>query len=615
MIYLQLVKKPLYIIYTENEFEEPHDLHYFNSSDTIALISRIIAYFYEHFTFVKFKLFSRTRKSDREFRGNCYFSAKKFPLIKQVLQTPVTTQHVINTPCDEEKLIRMFTIDSTHYIATFPKNKITNDVPEVRNVQQYVEQIGHNYALGFQWSDPTDTGYNLEIEIGEKLSYIPRTWWIQEQSDSLLGFHKNFFLPKYFQTIQTTYSYALNTRHYFAEGFFVKKTGVNYFQQNIREHTPAITSWPIPTQQINIKHPPNVYFQPHLGNLETILPKVLKIVERSPRIEQISKCQNYTETFHTIQQDRSNYHQTISDQETQLLPNIYSYEQTHYVRSDQQTNNIAQANLQRRIDDKAQLFSLLWKNVQPHIANLESNLLTYSFEHNEQIRLEAEKRLYMTFTYQRTWVDARISEARLNKQRAYTQLLYESNYLSAIIPAIHQRFREMYAMTLQHKTIHLLRHSRHLQPYVLYQHIIKSDFVRSYPLKFDAKRATPQRPYIPFSTLNIQPINSSSPNPITPTLTRTPTQFIKSNTQKITLSKPKTKLNKSTHHIHNQTYMVLPWQWSNTSNIHQESFRTKFTISFINRQFYTLLHIINNKYIATRRFLVNLFHKRIKCDT
>jgi len=541
MIYLQLVQKPLYIIYTENAFEEPHDLHYFNSGDTIALISRIIAYFYEHFTSVKFKLFARTRKSDNEFRGNCYFSAKKFPLITQVLQTPVTTQHIINTPCDEAKLIRTFTIDSTHYMVTFPKNKITNEVPEVRNVHQYIEQIGHNYALGFQWSNPTDTGYNLEIEIGEKLSYIPRTWWIHEQSDSLLGFHKNFFLPTYFQTLQTTYSYARNSRHYFAEGFYVKKPGVTYFRQNVREHTPVITSWPIPTEQINIKHPPIVYFKPHLGNLETLLPKVLTIIERSPHIAQISKCQNYTATFHTLQQDRSNYHQTISDQEKQLLPSIYSYEQPPHAQSDQRTNNIAQANLQRRVDDKAQLFTLIWKNVHPHILNLENNLLTYSFERNEKIRLEAEKRLYMTFTYQRKWVDARISDARSNKQRAYAQLLHESNYLSAIIPAIHQRFREMYAMTLQHKAIRLLRHSRHLQPYVLYQHIIKSNFVKSYPLKFDAERATPQRLQISFPTPNIQIINHSSPTPITPILRQTLPELINPHTQKSPLSQQTTK--------------------------------------------------------------------------
>ena len=399
-------------------------------------------------------------------------------------------------------------------------------------------------------------------------------------------------------------------RHYFAEVFFVKTPGVTYFRQNVSEHTPVITSWPIPTQSINKKHPPNVYFKPHLGNLETLMPKVLEIIERSPRIAQISKCQNYTATFHTIQQDRSNYHQTILDQETRLLPNIYSYEQTPHVQSDQQTNNIAQANLQRRIDDKAQLFSLLWKNVHPHVLNLENNLLTYYFERNERIRLEIEKRIY-----HKRWTDHAMSQARSNSQRAYAQFLHESNYLSAITPTMHKKFREMYAMTLQHKTIRLLRHCRHLQPYVLYQHIIKSDSVKSYPLKFDAERATPQRLQIPFSTSNIQLTNCSSPNPTTPTLTRTLPKRINPNTQKSPLLQPNTKLNQTTYHKHNQTYMPLPWQWSKISDIRQDSFKTNLTISSIKRQLYTLLHIINNRYIATRRFLANLFHKRINCDT
>ena len=338
------------------------------------------------------------------------------------------------------------------------------------------------------------------------------------------------------------------------------------------------------------------------------MPKVLEIIERSPRIEQISKCQNYT-TFHTIQQDHSNYHQTILDQETQLLPNIYSYEQTPHVQSDQQTNNIAQANLQRRIEDKAQLFSLLWKNVHPHVLNLENNLLTYYFQRNEQIRLEIEKRIC-----HKRWTDYSTSQARSNSQRAYAQLLHESNYLSAIIPTIHKKFREMYAMTLQHKTIRLLRHCRHLQPYVLYQHIIKSDSVKSYPLKFDAERAT-QQLQIPFSTSNIQLTNRSSQNPTTPTLTRTLPKRINPSTQKSPLLQPNTTLNQTKYHNHNQTYMPLPWQCSNISDTRQDSFKTHFTISFIKRQFYTLLHIINNRYIATRRFLANLFHKRVNCDT
>jgi len=106
MIYLQLIKKPPYVIYNEygyddthnlhysessdtialisriiayfyeHGYDDTHNLHYSESSDTIALISRIIAYFYEHFTVVKFKLFTNLSKTIGEFRGLCYLSAK-----------------------------------------------------------------------------------------------------------------------------------------------------------------------------------------------------------------------------------------------------------------------------------------------------------------------------------------------------------------------------------------------------------------------------------------------------------------------------------------------------------------------------------------------------------
>jgi len=340
------------------------------------------------------------------------------------------------------------------------------------------------------------------------------------------------------------------------------------------------------------------------------MPKVLELIERSPRIAQISKCHNYTAAFHTIQQDRSNYHQTLLDQETQLLPNIYSYEQTPHVQSDQQTNNIAQANLQRRIDDKAQLFSLLWKNVHPQVLNLENNLLIYYFERNEKIRLDIEKRIY-----HKRWTDYAKSQARSNAQRAYAQLLHESNYLSAIIPTIHKKFREMYAMTLQHKAIRLLRDSRNLQPYVLYQHIIKSDSIESYPLKFDAERATPLRLQTPFLISYTQPTNRTSSNPAIPTLTQTLPKLVNPTTPQSPLNQQTARVNKHASYAHNQTYKIIPWQWYNMSYSRQDSFTTKFTTSFIKRHLYNLLHSLNNKYIATKRFLANLFHTRIQCDT
>jgi len=156
-------------------------------------------------------------------------------------------------------------------------------------------------------------------------------------------------------------------------------------RQKVIEHTPHITSWPIPANKINIKHPPNVYFAPHLGQLEMLLPKALHLIQRPPRIEPITQCTNYTQTFRTIRQERFNYHQTILNYETSLLPEIYSYDQPVYSQRDKKNNNVEQGNLQRRIDDKSQLFKLLWTNVHSHITNLQKNLLRHYFANNEKI--------------------------------------------------------------------------------------------------------------------------------------------------------------------------------------------------------------------------------------
>ena len=610
MIYLQLIKKPLYVVYNEYGYTDPHNLHYADSSDTIALISRIIAYFYEHFTFVKFKLFTNLSKTLGEFRGLCYLSAKKFPLIKEVLLTPQTTQYEINTPCNEDRLIRLYTSNTGTYIATFPKTKISNEVPQIRNIQQYEQQIGYNYVLDFQWSTPTDQGFALYIELGEKLTYIPRTWWIQEQSDSLLGLHKNFFLPTYLQTIQTTYSYASNMRHYYAEGFYVKKTGVKYLRQNIDEHTPVITSWLIPTQTINQKQSRNIYFKPHLGNLETIMPKVLQLVERSPLIVQISKCKNYTATFHTIQQDRSNYHQSLYEQHFPLLSHIYSYTQISFVNSNEQANNMAQANLQRRIEDRTQLSRLLGNNVQPHISNLEHNLLKYQFESSEETRLDTEKRIH-----HKAWTNYAKLQAHSKAQQAYAQLLYETNYLTATIPNIHKNFREMYAMTLKHKAIRLLRNSRQLKPYILYQHIINSDSIESYPLKFDATRASLSRELTSFLNVSSKSNNHNFLSSPIMTLSQEFPTRVKRTTSPVLETQQAESTNKHAEYNKNQTHKHVPWQWPKITHSRPYLPTIQFVISTIQRQIHNLIHRLNNKYIVTKQFLISLFQKHTKCDS
>jgi len=333
-------------------------------------------------------------------------------------------------------------------------------------------------------------------------------------------------------------------------------------------------------------------------------------VERAPHIAQISKCQNYTANFHTIQNERSNYHQHLYAQQTPLLSHIYSYKQTSLATSNEQVNNVAQANLQRRIDDKAQLSRLLGNNVQSHVSNLEHNLLKYRFENSEETRLDIEKRIH-----RKAWTDYATSQAHSKAQQAYAQLLYETNYLSAAIPTLHKTFREMYAMTLQHKAIRLLRDYRQLKPHVLYQHIINSDSIESYPLKFDATRESLSQKLTSFLNGSSKSNNHKFlSSPILTLSQEFPTR-VKQTTSPVLETQQAKNINQHTEYNNNQTHNPVPWPWPSVTHSHLYLPTLQSVISIIQRQIYNLIHSLNNKYIVTKQVLISLFKERIKCDS
>ena len=143
-----------------------------------------------------------------------------------------------------------------------------NVIPQTRHKLLYIEKTGYPDVLDFEWSTLEDTGYDLRIEVGQRLTALPKIWWIHHQSDSLLGYHKNFFAPDYLQTKSTVYSFATNNRHYYAGGSYVKKPGVTYLQQRVTEFQPYIQSWLLPRQTRNCNFQHRTYCSPHIGDLE-----------------------------------------------------------------------------------------------------------------------------------------------------------------------------------------------------------------------------------------------------------------------------------------------------------------------------------------------------------
>jgi len=224
--------------------------------------------------------------------------------------------------------------------------------------------------------------------------------------------------------------------------------------------------------------------------------------------------------------------------------------------------------------------------------------------------LHIEKRIH-----HKIWTDYATSQAHSKAQHAYAQLLYETNYLSAVIPTLHKTFREMYAMTLQHKAIRLLRNDQKLPPHVLYQHIINSDSITTTPLKFDATRENPLQALTSFllasSTANKRTFLSS------PILTSS--QEFSTRIQQTTSSALETQKTKSisqyAEYNNNQTHNPVPWPWPSVTHSHLHLPTLQSVISKLQRQIFNLIHNLNSNYISTKHTLIRLFKEHIKCDT
>jgi len=243
-------RTPRYDIRSIDGRRPPYNMFLDSSSDALLYIFHIVSYFYERFKFVEFKLFNKQHYWPNEFRGRCYVGLNRLPLIKQVHHTIGDKYPTIPSECHEEAITRAYRINNTQHSVTFPKSRLRNVVPHYRApLAVYIKNTGYPEVLNFEWSTPEDQGYDLRLTIGEELLFIPKVWWIHQQSDSLLGNHKNIFAPDHFQTTRTIYSYSRGNRYYYADGKYVKKPGINYLRHKVTEYQPTIYSWQLPNPE------------------------------------------------------------------------------------------------------------------------------------------------------------------------------------------------------------------------------------------------------------------------------------------------------------------------------------------------------------------------------
>jgi len=206
--------------------------------------------------------------------------------------------------------------------------------------------------------------------MGDELPSLPKTWWIHQQSNSLLGYHKNFFAPDYLQTTRAVYSYAKGNRHYYADGMYVKKAGITSLHQRVTENQPTLRSWLIPISNLHCNLQQRHYCSPHLGDLEYTLLRAMYTLKESASLQH--SCATYISNFTTIQKIRTDYHQ----QAKRLFP-ILNYTIFSYVYSPQPflhgpltTYALDTKNLQAQLNDCKNLHNLVWSNVQPRYLKL-----------------------------------------------------------------------------------------------------------------------------------------------------------------------------------------------------------------------------------------------------
>jgi len=103
-----------------------------------------------------------------------------------------TLTHLLPFHSYKNRLLPFNTKEHNDYKVFFPKGNIRNVLARTCQRSRYLETTGYLEALDFEWGFPNDTGYILNIKVGPLRTSLPSIWWIQQQTTSLLGYHKHF---------------------------------------------------------------------------------------------------------------------------------------------------------------------------------------------------------------------------------------------------------------------------------------------------------------------------------------------------------------------------------------------------------------------------------------
>ena len=388
MIYFEIIDKALYVIRNVDDSSLPHNMYLYDSSDTILFISKVISYFYELYQFVRFKLNISDNFSPQMQREPCFVALERLPNIKLPLHT-FGTSHIPNPEqCSEERLVRFRQTAPFAFLVEFPQGQVINRVPIIRNYDIYKQATGHPDVLDFQWTNPSNKAFLLQIEVGPRLTNNPKLWWIHRQSSSVLGYHDNFFAPESLRTSQVVNSYARGQYHYYANGLYVKLPDVNYLIQNVTETNYTLQKWPLPKQTENRPINLSTICAPHIGSFERALIKATTLLPHISQVANIVLCQQRASNFFSLTSLRNTYHAQAMTENPHFQSTFFSYYEN------QTTFRAHDTSSQRTFNHEFSIFKSLWQNMQPKIQQLHQGLYRFHYFRRRSLYYSAERRIY-----------------------------------------------------------------------------------------------------------------------------------------------------------------------------------------------------------------------------
>jgi len=449
--------------------------------ETFLFTSKILSYFYEKYAHISFKLLHHADNTLTTDIINCTISLNDLPTIQEVIQRKGDTRVQYTTPCILEKFVRIKQVLLTRYAIYFPTSKIQNI--EQQPLKRYINITTLSQALDFHWPYINQTTYKLIIDVSQKRQSLPTIWWILPYTNSLLLYHKNLFAPWSINTRATTYSYALQNKHYYITGRCIPPCQHNTLQQKVREIASSTSSWQLPTQPKNNLIPTCFYCLPHCGAIETHMKLYHPYAIWWPSSFS-DRCSTLSSNFTTVTAQLNKIFPTLQHLNPLLNRTIYSYDTKKAIAMSGPLRNyrFEPSYLNRRLAQKSLKFETLWHSTYRRYKPIEK-AITESFSFHDESLCHLSELLY----YSKSKSDIarntfKMSTAAYLETSTIHTLQNEYFFLHDLFTQLQNHTEHIYSLKYMTNFLQAIQNRTDLQSNLIYSHKIHEGYLQNKPI-------------------------------------------------------------------------------------------------------------------------------------